>query len=57
MGFFFLKFSWCLKMKKLVGFLYVLIKDRIGGIRVKEWGEGQRIKFGEIKRLVMKLGD
>lgn len=54
---FFLKFSWCLKMKKLVGFLYVLIKDRIGGIRVKEWGEGWRIKFGEIRRLVMKLGD
>lgn len=37
---FFSKSSQCSKMKKLVGLLYVLIKDRIGGIRAKERGEG-----------------
>lgn len=55
---FFSKSSRCSKMKKLVGLLYVLIKDRIGGIRAKERGEGWRTKSGEIRlRLVMKSGD
>lgn len=54
---FFSKSSRCSKMKKLVGLLYVLIKDSIGGIRAKERGEGWRTKSGEIRRLVMKSGD